>query len=81
MFFPLIHDTIIITPTFYRLQVLSDNESLGLGVGSATLPEGTVAEICALPIDGGRFAGWSDGGSGNPRQVTVTGDMILTALS
>ena len=80
MFFPLVHDTIVITPTFYRLQVLSDNESLGLGVGSATLPEGTMAEICALPLEGGHFAGWSDGGSSNPRQVSVTSDMTLTAL-
>lgn len=82
MFFPLIHDTIVVdlTPDFYRLQVLSDNVSLGLGVGSATLSEGTVAEVCALPLEGGRFAGWSDGVNVNPRHVTVTGDMTLTAL-
>lgn len=82
MFFPLIHDTIIVdlTPDFYRLQVLSNNESLGLGVGSATLPDSTEAEVCALSLEGGRFVGWSDGVSDNPRHVTVTGDMTLTAL-
>lgn len=80
MFFPLVHDTIDLTPVFYRLQVMSDNSSLGLGVGSATLPDGTLAEVCALPLEGGRFVGWSDGVTANPRQVTVTGDITLTAF-
>lgn len=80
MFFPLVHDTIDLTPVFYRLQVMSDNSSLGLGVGSATLPDGTLAEVCALPLDGGRFVGWSDGVTANPRQVTVASDIALTAF-
>ena len=80
MFFPFVHDTIDLTPTFYQLQVLSDNETLGLGVGSAILPEGTVAEVCALPLEGGRFAGWSDGVNVNPRHLTVSCDKTVTAL-
>lgn len=80
MFFPFVHDTIDLTPAFFRLQVLSANGDLGLGVGSATLPEGTLAEICALPFDGGRFTGWSDGSTANPRSVTVTEDITLTAF-
>lgn len=80
MFFALIHDTIDHTPAFFRLQVLSDNSDLGLGVGSALLADGTVAEICALPLDGGRFIGWDDGATDNPRHVTVNGDRTLTAL-
>lgn len=79
MFFALIHDTIDLTPAFFHLQVFSDNGDLGLGVGSALFAEGTVAEICALPLDGGRFMGWSDGVTDNPRHVTVTGDITLTA--
>lgn len=80
MFFALIHDTIDLTPAFFQLQVMSDNNNLGLGVGSALLPDGTVAEICALPLDGGRFLGWNDGVTENPRHVTMTGDITLTAL-
>lgn len=80
MFFALIHDTIEIIPTGYRLQVLSDNESLGLGVGSVVVPENTVVEICALPFEGGRFAGWSDGENDNPRRVTVMDNFTVTAL-
>lgn len=70
-------DTVM--PTFYRLQVLSDNGTLGLGVGSGMLPAGTLAEVCALPLEGGRFVSWDDGSFENPRQVTVTSDITLTA--
>ncbi len=79
MFFAPIHDTIDLTPTIYHLQVLSANADLGLGVGSSMLPEGTVAEVCALPLVGSRFAGWSDGENINPRHVTVTGDLTIMA--
>ena len=80
MFFPYVHDTIDLTPTFFRLEVLTSNSNLGLGVGSALLPEGAMVEICALPMEGGRFTGWSDGSNANPRQVTVTGNMSFTAF-
>lgn len=78
-----VYDTVRLTdtvmPTFYQLQVLSDNGGLGVGVGSSVLPAGTLAEVCALPLEGGRFVSWSDGNRDNPRQVTVTCDMVLTA--
>ncbi|MGX8713734.1 MAG: leucine-rich repeat domain-containing protein [bacterium] len=72
-------DTVTIYPTFYRLQVLSDNEGLGLGVGSGLLPAGTEAEVCALPLEGGRFLSWSDGVTDNPRKVTLMANLTLTA--
>lgn len=73
-----VHDTVV--PTFFQLTVTSSAPSLGLGVGSALLPAGTVVEVCALPLEGGRFAGWADGESDNPRRLTVTGATTLTAL-
>lgn len=78
MFFPLQHDTV--APVLHSLRVLSSQESLGVGVGTTEVPEGTVVEICALPLQGGRFAGWSDGSTANPRRVTVTGDLAFTAF-
>lgn len=80
MFFPLtvVHDTVM--PTVYTLDVLSDNTQLGLGVGSAVLPAGSEVEVCGLPLEGGRFVGWADGVGDNPRRVTVTGALTLTAL-
>lgn len=95
MFFPLIHDTISVrdtiaridtvvqydtlVPVLCRLQVFSSQESLGMGVGTTQVPVGTEVEICALPL-GGRFEGWSDGSTENPRRVTMTGDLSFTAF-
>lgn len=70
-----IHDTIL--PTFFRLQV---NAAVGgVGVGNGVLPAGTVAEIGALPLEGYRFSAWNDGNTENPRQVTLTTNMVYTA--
>ena len=73
-----VHDTLY--PTFFTLSVLSDNTELGVGVGSAVLPAGTEAEVCALPLEAGRFVAWTDGSTDNPRHVTLTGNTTLTAL-
>lgn len=74
-----VYDTVTVYPTFYRLQVLSDNETLGLGVGSGVLPAGTEMEVCALPLNGGRFLSWDDGNTDNPRRLTLMSNLTLTA--
>lgn len=71
-----IHDTIL--PTFFRLQV--NAMAGGVGVGNGVLPAGTVAEIGALPLEGYRFSAWDDGNTDNPRQVTLTGNQVYTAV-
>ena len=73
-----IHDTIL--PTFYRLEVMSGNPAMGVGVGSALLPAGTQVEVCGLPLEGGRFVCWNDGNADNPRQLTLTGNTSLQAV-
>lgn len=84
MLFAMRHDTVWLTDsvvaTMARLSVLSADETFGIGVGSAVLPVGSEVEVCALPLEGHRFAGWDDGAEENPRRVTLTGDMTLTAL-
>ena len=90
MFFAMRYDTIrsadtvrmvdTLYPSFFRLDVGSDNPLLGIGVGNMVLPAGTQAEIAALPVEGGRFRAWSDGSTENPRRVTLSGDMVFTAL-
>lgn len=72
-------DTVLIQPTFYRLQVLSDNAVAGIGIGNALLPAGTEAEVGALPLEGYRFHSWDDGGTDNPRRLTLTAATTLTA--
>ena len=67
-----------VTPTIFRLTVAA--EGGGVGIGNGLLPAGTVAEIGALPTEGNRFVRWSDGGSDNPRTVTLTGNMSFTAV-
>ena len=74
-----VHVTDTIPLTYYQLQVFSDNNALGVGVGSARLLAGSEVEICALPLEGGRFLNWSDGVSDNPRRVVVNADRTLTA--
>lgn len=73
-----VHDTVV--PTYFTLSVTSAEAPLGVGVGSAVLPAGTVAEVCGLPLEGGRFVTWDDGNTDNPRQVTVTGNLTLRAM-
>lgn len=89
MFFAPLHDTMVVHDTavahdtvgqtLASLRVRSSDENLGFGVGTAEVPVGTQVEICALPLVG-TFAGWSDGSHDNPRRVTVTEDMTLTAF-
>ena len=71
----LVHDTVL--PTFFRLQVESNDG--GVGIGNAVLPAGTVAEIGALPLEGYTFIRWNDGSVDNPRQVTLTSNATYTA--
>ena len=72
------HDTIM--PTFFSLTVESDNSKLGLGVGTGLFPAGAEVELCGLPLEGGRFVGWSDGSLDNPRRIKVLGKQTYTAL-
>ena len=77
MFFPRLTDTVALQTA--SLRVRTSDEALGAGVGTTEVPVGTVVEICALPLTGS-FAGWSDGSHENPRRVSVSGDMVLTAF-
>lgn len=73
----IVHDTLSVIP--FSLQVLSADNSAGVGVGTAQLPLGTTVEICGLPLEGHTFLRWSDGNTDNPRTVTITGAEIYIA--
>lgn len=75
-----IHDTVTEAVVYYDLQVLSNNAERGIGVGGGHFPEGTAVQIAALPFEGSRFLQWSDGVNDNPRTVTLTSDMSVTAV-
>ena len=92
-FFAFRHDTMTVTETVYdtvhdtiydlrpivQLTVVSGDAWRGLVAGNAEVPAGTVIEVAAIPLEGSRFVSWSDGETANPRRVTVTADMTLTA--
>ena len=63
----------------YTVEAYSSNESMGSVMGGGEYAEGTVATLAAIPASGYCFVQWSDGNTENPRQITVTEDVSLTA--
>lgn len=76
----LLHDTLTVQLPDYQLQLISGNTDHGLTIGSGTFTEGTIVEIGALPLEGFRFAGWADGNTENPRQITMNENKTLVAI-
>lgn len=63
----------------YRLEVLSADSAMG-SVEVLTEPDcGQDAVVQAFPASGYRFDHWSDGNTTNPRTLSLTSDMTLTA--
>ena len=68
-------------PITYTLTVLSSDEAMGTVTGGGTYEEGTEVTITATPTsDGYAFVKWSDENTDNPRTLTVTGNLELTAI-
>ncbi len=65
-----------IEPTVYTVNINGENCSLNI---NNQYPEGTVITIETVADECFEFQQWSDGNKDNPRTVTVTKDMNLTA--
>lgn len=65
--------------TVYSLEVSSDDEVMGSVSGSGRYEEGSIVDIRATAHPCFRFEKWSDGETANPRQITMTEDIVLTA--
>lgn len=63
----------------YNISVVSANTNQGTVSGSNTYNYNDVAEISATPAEHYHFLYWSDGNDENPRSITVTEDLSLTA--
>lgn len=63
----------------YTIEVVSSDESMGSVIGGGEYDEGTVVTLAAIPASGYHFVQWSDGNTNNPRQITVTEDVSLSA--
>lgn len=68
------------TPQYQVTLLTSGTGSGTLSVQSGLYYENTVLNITAMPAANSEFAGWTDGNQSNPRQVTVTAPITLTAI-
>ena len=63
----------------YQVTVNADNPDMGSVTGGGEYAYGTSATIEAVPAEGYHFVQWNDGNTDNPRTLTVTGEVTLTA--
>lgn len=63
----------------YTVKVYSSDELMGSVEGGGEYEEGTSVTLTAIPASGYLFVQWSDGNTENPRLITVTEDVTLTA--
>ena len=64
----------------HKVTLLSNDTSLGKVTGDGLYAYGSVATLTASPKEGNSFKQWSDNNKTNPRQITVTADVTLTAI-
>ena len=64
------------TPILYNLTLSAENGSVS---GAGSYSYGTEVILTATPNDGYSFAKWSDGNTENPRTITITQDISLSA--
>ena len=63
----------------YTVSVQSEYSSQGTVTGSGTYDKGETVKITATPYEGYVFKEWSDGNTDNPRYLTVSSNINLTA--
>ncbi len=63
----------------YRVEVLSDNDTMGTVSGGGSFDPDSEITISAHPLDGYKFIGWNDGNTDNPRIIVVNSDTTFTA--
>jgi len=84
--FEIHNDTMLwatIQPVLYFVSVISQNDSMGMvnQSGNGYYECGSTISIDAVPYEGYRFVGWSDGNTDNPRLLEFVADIpTLIAL-
>lgn len=64
----------------FSVTLSVNDPAMGTVVGGGDFTEGTEISIVATPTEGYVFTKWSDGITDNPRKLTVTQNVALTAL-
>ena len=67
-------------PDTYTVTVLANDASMGTVSGGNTYASGAEATLTAVPNAGYHFVKWDDENTDNPRMLTVTADITLTAI-
>ncbi|MBD5392071.1 leucine-rich repeat domain-containing protein, partial [bacterium] len=67
-------------PDTYTVTVLANDASMGTVSGGKTYASGAEATLTAVPNAGYHFVQWDDENTDNPRTLTVTADITLTAI-
>jgi len=68
-----------VAPTLYELNVSSESPAKGWTTEGCAYEMGAQVMIYAHPVAGFEFSQWSDGNTDNPRFITMTGEVNLTA--
>jgi YD repeat-containing protein len=68
------------TATTYTVTTNVSPTGAGTVTGGGTYSSGTSIELNAIANSGYKFSHWSDGDTSNPRSMTVTKNITLTAL-
>lgn len=76
------NDVVQIEPNIqkYVLSILKNIDEAGVVTGDGYYPEGTEVSITATPNEGYKFLRWDDGEEYPKRVVTMTQDVVLTAI-
>ena len=64
----------------YTVTVLANDAAMGTVSGGKTYASGAEAILTAIPNAGYHFVKWDDENTDNPRTLTVTADITLTAI-
>ncbi|MDE5742778.1 MAG: leucine-rich repeat protein, partial [Bacteroidales bacterium] len=70
----------IIEITTAKVTLRANDGSMGLVVGGGEFNLDEQITVAAIPNPGYYFVRWDDGNTANPRILTVTGDITLTAI-
>ena len=68
-----------VAPTLYELNIAPEVASQGWTTEGCAYESGAEVMVYAHPADGYEFSQWSDGKKDNPRFITVTAEVNLTA--
>jgi hypothetical protein len=64
----------------YHLTVSTNNANMGSVTGNGDYAKNSVVTIGAIANTGYSFVQWSDGNTTNPRSITLTSDILFTAI-